>query len=51
MEFRIANAADTPAVEDLWAYCFEHKDDPFLSIILDLIMNRRIQWSAMIKIS
>lgn len=29
MEFRIANAADTPAVEDLWAYCFEHKDDPF----------------------
>lgn len=29
MEFRIANTNDTKAVENLWAYCFETKDDPF----------------------
>ena len=29
MEFRIATAQDTPHVENLWAYCFEPKEDPF----------------------
>ena len=29
MEFRIATAADTKAVENLWDYCFENKEDPF----------------------
>ena len=29
MEFRIAMAQDTPHVENLWAYCFEPKEDPF----------------------
>ena len=29
MEFRIATVQDTPHVENLWAYCFEPKEDPF----------------------
>ena len=29
MEFRVATAQDTEAVESLWAYCFEPKEDPF----------------------
>ena len=29
MEFRIAQEADREAVESLWAYCFEPKEDPF----------------------
>ena len=29
MEYRIATAQDTPHVENLWAYCFEPKEDPF----------------------
>ncbi|SNV74618.1 GNAT family N-acetyltransferase [Veillonella rodentium] len=29
MEFRIATAQDTLHVENLWAYCFEPKEDPF----------------------
>lgn len=29
MEFRLAKPSDTEAVESLWAYCFEPKEDPF----------------------
>ena len=34
MEYRIATAQDTPHVENLWAYCFEPKEDPILPILL-----------------
>lgn len=44
MEFRIANANDTKAVENLWAYCFETKEDPFSNIISAKPMNRNIPW-------
>lgn len=29
MEFRLAKLSDTEAVKNLWAYCFEPKEDPF----------------------
>lgn len=29
MDFRLATPEDTKWVEDLWAYCFESKEDPF----------------------
>ena len=34
MIYRMVNEERMPQVEDLWDYCFEHKDEPFFSILL-----------------